>query len=516
MQTHHERGMALVLTLFLISALSVLAGSLMFLSQTETYASMNYRKMSQTRYAAESALQRASGFLLDTSQFSMPGSVVTQLNRTVSPVTYNGLPVALSPVVSDSNYPDSAVKTAFSSAAQGSLAAGNTSLTYRASATLLAVQTFDSYGGGQSIVQTWRITGTGGITGSTNTTVEVSSIVETPKVSANSYAAFATANTCGALSFQGNVTINSYDSSQGPPTGAGNSTLATGGNVGTNGNLYIQGSVDVQGNLYTPRTGVGTCTAGAVTALTETGHADVNGSVVQLPTAVTYPVPTFSSTPAPWSLTPATLTTTLLSTPSAACSALNLTLGTNCSVSGSKITVDGNGSDVTLPSVTVNSGVTIVFRGRNPGNNVNINSITGAGSVEVEANMASNTNESVVLKIAGKQSDGTTELNPAFDLSTMSWKQNSSVASYDASSLQIVYGGTQTINMKGGNSQSAATIYAPNANFVLQGTQDLFGSILAKTITNGGNASIHYDRRLSRDFYVAGHPMASDFTWKRY
>ena len=57
--------------------------------------------------------------------------------------------------------------------------------------------------------------------------------------------------------------------------------------------------------------------------------------------------------------------------------------------------------------------------------------------------------------------------------------------------------------------------YAPNANFYLQGTQDLFGSILAKTITNGGNASIHFDRRLLRDFYVNGHPMASSFSWQR-
>jgi hypothetical protein len=37
----NERGIALVLALFLISTLSVLGASLMFLSQTETYASMN-------------------------------------------------------------------------------------------------------------------------------------------------------------------------------------------------------------------------------------------------------------------------------------------------------------------------------------------------------------------------------------------------------------------------------------------------------------------------------------------
>src|SRR5262249_2392520 len=52
----HDRGVALVLSIFLMTALSVLAASLMFLSQTETYASMNYRMMSQARYAGESAL----------------------------------------------------------------------------------------------------------------------------------------------------------------------------------------------------------------------------------------------------------------------------------------------------------------------------------------------------------------------------------------------------------------------------------------------------------------------------
>ena len=70
--------------------------------------------------------------------------------------------------------------------------------------------------------------------------------------------------------------------------------------------------------------------------------------------------------------------------------------------------------------------------------------------------------------------------------------------------------------MQGGNSQSAAVIYAPNADFQLQGTQDFFGSILAKTITNGGNASIHYDRSLSGEFFVAGQPMLGTFSWKRY
>ena len=100
------------------------------------------------------------------------------------------------------------------------------------------------------------------------------------------------------------------------------------------------------------------------------------------------------------------------------------------------------------------------------------------------------------------------------DLASMGWKQNSSnaAAKYDPAELQIVYAGTGTISMQG-NSHSAATIYAPNANFSLQGTADLYGSVLARTVSNGGNASIHYDRRLSRDFWVAGNPMMGTFTW---
>ena len=442
-------------------------------------------------------------------------AALAQFDRTMSPVTYLGQPVILSATASQtSNYPIAAVRTAFSAAAQGSLAAGNIDVSYNAYATLLHMQEFEFYGGGQSVVQTREITGAGALATGRSATVEVSAIIETPKVPANSYAAFATANTCDAIYFHGNVTVNSYDSSAGPPTGAGNSTQASGGDVGTNGNLHILGSVDVQGNLYTPRTGVGDCAAGAVTGLTEGGSASVTGSMVQLPTAVSYPLPTFSTTPP---TTAVTVDAALLEIPVTACSSLGLTLNTNCTVNAitKTVTVDGHGSDVTLPSVTVAGGFTIVLKTNSPANNVNINSLNGSGGVEVVNNL-SGSNQEVVLKVAGKNPDGS-EMTTPFDLSTMAWKQNNaSGVNYDASALQIVYGGSATISMMGGNSQSAATIYAPNANFELQGTQDLYGSILARTITNAGNASIHYDRRLSRDFYVAGHPMVGTFSWNRY
>ena len=510
---HHERGIAMVLTLFLMSALSVLAASLMFLSQTETYASMNYRMMSQARYAAEAAVQKAANFLTDSSQYAVPGSVTDPLSnydRTVSPVTYNGQPVMLSAMSSQaSNYPVASVRTAFNTAAQGTLTAGTTTLTYGAYAKLLTMQVFDAYGGGQAVVQTWEIVADGGITGSRNATVEVSAVIETPKVSANSYAAFATDPGCGAIYLHGNVTVNSYDSTS-LASGASPTTSSTGGDVGTNGNLKIQGSVDVYGNLYTPRTGVGSCSTGAVDALTEVGSADIHGSIVQMPAAAVYPAPSFSATPP---TTAVTINSTLLSNAANACTTLGLTLGTNCTVDAAAktVTVDGGGTDVTLPSVTTSGGYKLVLVGHAPqANNININSLDG--DIQINANQgATDAGESVVLKVAGKNSDGT-DMSSPFSLGSFSLNSN---FKYDAATLQIVYGGPSPISM-GGNDQAAAVIYAPNADFTLQGTADLYGSVLAKTVTNGGNPGIHYDRRLSRGFYVTGHPMAGSFTWKRY
>ncbi len=51
-----ERGVALILALILVLVLSVMAVSLMFLSQTETWSSMSYRIMSQARGGAEAGV----------------------------------------------------------------------------------------------------------------------------------------------------------------------------------------------------------------------------------------------------------------------------------------------------------------------------------------------------------------------------------------------------------------------------------------------------------------------------
>jgi N-acetylglucosamine kinase-like BadF-type ATPase len=90
----------------------------------------------------------------------------------------------------------------------------------------------------------------------------------------------------------------------------------------------------------------------------------------------------------------------------------------------------------------------------------------------------------------------------------------SGCSQYDASTLQFIYGGSGDINLRG-NSAAAATVYAPEADVVFSGNSALYGSVLGRTMTNSGTGSIYYDRRLSRDFYIAGTQMLGTFNWRR-
>ncbi len=65
MKRSNEKGTAMLFAIILVLVLSVMAASMMFLSQSETWASMNYRLMTQTRYGAEAGVHAAANFLLN-------------------------------------------------------------------------------------------------------------------------------------------------------------------------------------------------------------------------------------------------------------------------------------------------------------------------------------------------------------------------------------------------------------------------------------------------------------------
>src|SRR5215831_5713991 len=120
MKRTSEKGVALILALLLITVVSIIGISLMFLAQTETWSSLNYRFASQARDAAESGVNAAANYLMFT--YVPPGTTADPLsnyNVTVSPVQYgstnlSGHDIILSASdVTSANYPVSAVQTAF-------------------------------------------------------------------------------------------------------------------------------------------------------------------------------------------------------------------------------------------------------------------------------------------------------------------------------------------------------------------------------------------------------------------
>src|SRR4029077_16241221 len=163
----NESGIAMIIALFMMLALSVVGATLMTVSQTETDSSHNYRLMSQARYGAESAVHKSANYLLNTYVPPSTTSVTDPLaayNTTTSPVTWNNAPVVLSSNPALSNYPVDAVKTAFAAAAQGLLDMKDASVGYTGSATLKSMKEFtDAYSLLPVTVQTWEITGDGNI-----------------------------------------------------------------------------------------------------------------------------------------------------------------------------------------------------------------------------------------------------------------------------------------------------------------------------------------------------------------
>jgi hypothetical protein len=58
--------------------------------------------------------------------------------------------------------------------------------------------------------------------------------------------------------------------------------------------------------------------------------------------------------------------------------------------------------------------------------------------------------------------------------------------------LQITYGGTGTISIKG-QGASYAVVDAPNATLNVSGNGDFFGRLVGSTINYSGNGKFHFD-----------------------
>jgi hypothetical protein len=491
---HNENGVALILAIVLTLVAAAIGGSLMLLAQTETYSSLNYRLMTQARYAAESGVHRAVNHLLYSYTPPAPTGLGV-FDNTVSPVRYNGQPVVLSARSGvTANHPTGATQSAFNTAAHGTLTADQMSLEYAASATLMSVRAIDDYGAAtKTVIETWEISSEGTVPGARPATVEVSAVLERHVIMVSMFGLFATGQTCAALSLGGGVMTDSYDSSNMTFDGAGRPvTSPSFGNLGTNGNLTLGGTGSVvNGSLSTPRSGVGNCnTTGA--ALTMNGGATVTEGIDQMPQPITFPPPAAPNPMPPTTSVGITKTTT--------CASLGLSAptctGTNGNPTTGGLTINPNGSTLVLGDISLTSGAQINFL---PGT-YHINSFSTAGNSVITLPGST----PVIFNVAGVGQ--TTPID--FTGSTVS------NPSYKSQNFQIQYGGTGTIKLSGG-SATALMLYAPLASAQLTGGSDFYGSILAKQIDVQGGTQIHYDRHSPANFGTAGNFMLSSFTWKK-
>jgi hypothetical protein len=488
-----ERGIAMIIALFMMLALSVVSASLMTVSRTETDSSLNYRLMSQARYGAESAVHKTANYLLNTYvPPGTPGNAADPLaayNTAVSPVQWNNLPVVLSFTAGASNYPVGAVKTDFAAAAQGSLDVNDASVTYTATATLRSMkQITDMFSGVPVTIQTWEITGDGNIAGTKTAQVEVASVIERQTTPVFAYAAFATFNGCNALSFAGGATTNSYDSTN-PLVGGVPALSDYFGNVGTNGNLDANGNPTmVHGTLSTPRIGVGACSGNNVTAATSSGNSAVQFGLNKLSQAINYPTPA--------AINPLPPTTSMDFKKSTGCPA-----GVSycaASANGATITPPSASTVVTLGDVNISAGAEFHV---NAGTYV-VNSFTMNGNATIIVDSGP-----VIIKVAGVGYDSGTPITITGN--------GVSNPSFNPANLEFVYGGTGEVKLAGGD-QTSALVYAPNATARITGGSDLYGAIVVNTLIEAGGAAIHYDRHLQTSAMTAGNYMMSAFTWKSY
>jgi len=489
MKRNNEKGTAMLFAIILVLVLSVMAASMMFLSQSETWASMNYRLMTQARYGAEAGIHATANFLMNNYAPPAP----TAGNPPPMPAGYNiivpvpaacgdvscvtdgaGNPIILSTLNGvPSTYPDGAQRAAFNAATKSALQAGNTTVNYTASAKLLSMVQITPFATTTPVmVETWNITAHGDIATVRNAQAEVSAILETPIKPAFGYAAFATNNGCAALNFSGNGTTDSYDSGALAVNGAGVATPPAvynnyGGNVGTNGNQTDNGSnVTINGTLSTPDIGIGVCTAGNVTALTG-NKSGITGGIIQLGAPVTMPTP---------NVPPPGIT--------------NVTKGGTLA--------PGNYGDISLGGkdvLTLTPGV------------YNINSISESGQsqVAIAPDPITGLYGPVTINVTGNNQ------NTPIDLSG----QGLSNPTLDPSLMQFIYAGNGTINIVG-NGSSAAVVYAPNATVDFKGNAAFYGSVIAATLKDVGNGAIHYDQKLKKKLFTVGNTTLNSFTWSRF
>jgi hypothetical protein len=478
-----EKGIAIIIALLTVLILSTLGAAIIFSTQEEITTTLNFKRLTQARYAAEAGAQNTVNWLI--YNYTNPADY-SNFDMTKSPVQYMNQPVVLSALTGTSgNYPDGALQSTFNTALSSKSVSGlDVGVTYSTTATLKTMQVVIPFGGTMPVpLQSWLIRSQATMGGS-QAQVEVTTTIERFGSPVFSYAAFAVSATCNALNFGGGSGTDSFDSSMGTYSATKQNSS---GNVGSNGNVNTNGSgTIVNGTASTapPYSGNGNCTGGMKTGLTTSGGSSVSGGLLALSSTVSFAAP---AAPSP---APPTTTQTLNNA------------GDCASIPGCS-TINGNTfafAPGQYGNLSISAGNTVhLSQGVYNINSINLN---GNSSLIIDSG-------AVVFNIAGA---GLTGANKAVDLTGGTV---SNTASGKPSDFQIMYAGTQGVALSGG-SGSYGVVYSPNAPVSLTGGSDWFGSVIGNTVTDTGGTKIHYDRSLTSGLEIIGNYHATSFGWSKY
>jgi Tfp pilus assembly protein PilX len=485
MKNRNQRGVAMVIALLSLLVLSTLAASIIFMTQNEIWTSMNYKLLTQSRYAAEAGLQKSADWFRNT--YPVPSSY-TSFDMTKSPVEFNSSPIVLSAMNGTTgNYPISSVQTAFDSALNAQPVNGmGVSATYSVAATLVSMKTVLSVGDQVKPVQVWEVRARGDVDAARDAQVELKAKVENVANPTFGYAAFGVAPVCGSVSVQGNAGTDSFDSRFGTYT---TTQSNTGGDLGTNGNVYVGGtSTTVHGEVQSAVAGTGSCGGGSMTALETSGGATVTEGVEQLPAPVSYPTPAAPS--------PAPPTTNQLVSGSVNLCGTGANVIAGCTVTGANQIDFAPGS---YGNVTINGNTLRLSAGT-----YTMNSLTLSGGAILQI-----VSGPVVLQLAGNSLVGAA---PVLSFTGTSQLVNLTAS---ASDFQVIYGGTRDIQLAGGVN-AYGVVYAPNSNISFTGGSDWFGAVVGNTINDNGGVNLHYDRSLSDKFFIVGNFRVAAVSWQKY
>lgn len=455
---HRQQGMALALALVFTAVLSVLVGMILFSSEYETVSATNYAAQQHAFYAADAGLQTALNWF-ENDYETLHNTNTALYTATTTPVetASNSEAVVLDATGGSSNYPTSGVTSSFASTfgTGGGVSVGTGGETYVVKATLTVLRNVTT-ASGVTTAERWQIQSVGSWVEGSRVLAQatLNAYIEPQTTPLMNDVMFTTGATCGSISVSGNVTTDSYNSSQGTYTQTHSNTE---GNIGTNGNITASGNVDVYGTATVPGGSAknGACSASSPGGITSSGNISIAAEAALSSTQV-YPSP---AVPSPWNL--------------------STYEPNNGHAIGSTLT-PGNYGDISISGNT-----TLVLEGGTGGatNVYNINSITYSGNTTIEISPTG----PVIINLVGQ---GQSSVLTASGNSTLNLANSGT-----ARDLTINYAGTGSIALSG-NNEGAFVLYAPSASLALSGNTDYFGSIIAQSIAASGNVSLHYDMSL--------------------